>query len=665
VAQTEASTPLVVGAVVVFLVALLAEVHHVLEERVAPLLGELLQAADRQGLSTSPLARGEGGMTWPLLAAGAAFALVVLLAAGFAWRAGRRRFTRRAALLALGALVWLAWDTLGFGGGLSLPVQLLQLAIPVAVLIALRQRPFWAAGLAGGFWVGLGFLTGGGFALLLVDDDLRRADHAQYAGQWTVLLVAWTWDHLRRTDGERDDLARWSGFASLGSLGLVTLSGFAAMVLPGEAWITAPGVHLVLAVLAVAATAAHVVVCVRQRKKARAGSRIERLGLVAAVLIGAVGLHHGGAAEAPVVVASSGSLDPAWLGSASSTIGCGASTGCHVVQAAAHARGGHAQAASGFYVDVVASLVDEGGDASLCARCHDPLAALDGTAGVPSDTSEGVSCGVCHAVVDAHPERADGSYELRGEPSFAAIGAWASTAYMLVKQDVAGHAAAWGPDALADGRACAGCHELALGGVALRSTWSEWEAGGSASSCSGCHAPVVGRAFGDGRPQLDHRFLSGNVGLSGLGPDEVSERVGFLSAAVTLRAERLEGTTVVSLENVGSGHGFPAAPLDLVVYGLDGRVGGVWVSLIPSIFGETLLDADGAPLARHEIWLAHGRRGAERLSPGRSRSWSLPRSDVDAVRLVHQRLRPELITAELAAGRMLDSVVLHEVTVDG
>jgi hypothetical protein len=379
-----------------------------------------------------------------------------------------------------------------------------------------------------------------------------------------------------------------------------------------------------------------------------------------------------GPADADGAMAAGAAVDtlhPGTIGEGAQALGCGAATGCHAAQQAAWQGGAHAQAASPVYRATVSGLVAAEGTAAAgrCATCHAPAAVLAGADPHDSElAASGVGCGTCHGLAPGDGPIGDGTGTVRGDPALPAITAWQSTAYLGIKGHRREHVQTWRTPDLGTGEQCGSCHQLQVQGVAVRETHAEWEAAGAQRRCVTCHMPRTGGGPRGGR---DHAMASGNIGLAGLDADAIAERTAFLASAVSLRAEVRGGLLVARLENVGGGHGFPTAPLDLVQYQLQAEApDGSWHPLHGgSLFPQALVDADGAVLHGHELWAAAEVRGVPRIAPGETRSWTLelPAAVGEGavpVRLVHWRVAPGMQTPAMAElGANLDPVVLTEV----
>ena len=193
---------------------------------------------------------------------------------------------------------------------------------------------------------------------------------------------------------------------------------------------------------------------------------------------------------------------------------------CHRVIADEHARSRHDDAADNAVF--AAGFAREPHD--RCIACHAPTRQLRGT------THDGVSCAACHV-------RDGVVWSARSAAGY-------------------GHAVAV-DDALADERACAGCHEFdahekvdgverLLPGVPMQTTVSEWRAwraalgpGDEAKSCQDCHMPRD--VFGHAR----HDVVKG------------AHDVGALRDALVVDVEAGASGDEVVFSSRGVGHDFP------------------------------------------------------------------------------------------------------------
>lgn len=323
------------------------DAHHRVESAFAGAVGMGVSAVKGAGLGLGRAVRQGGDIGPGFVVAGLVTAALAIGAFAVLRAAPGKRFGRLVALAALVGLGVVGLDTLGYGGGVAFPLGVAVMALPTLALVALRETGFGNALLSAGFWGGFGWLVASGAALLLGSDDFvhrhRQADHAQVGLVWAPFLLAWCWDHLRRTDGERGGAIRWSGFAALALLALEGLSGVATLVLPGEAVVSQSLVHAILGGAALAATGLHVALRLvrggQRRPHGRPTPWVTGLIVVSGVLsLGASVASVPDPAPVTVRVAdgqASGTLSLATLGAGPDTIGCGSPTGCHPAQQAA------------------------------------------------------------------------------------------------------------------------------------------------------------------------------------------------------------------------------------------------------------------------------------------------------------------------------------------
>ena len=667
-------------AATIVAVGLIFDVHHLLEGPLARLIGYGVEAAAALGVTLDRHARATGQVQ-PGLLAGGLGGLAVAVTGFVALRSRRgRAFHRMLGPLAAAVLLAVAFDSLGYAAGVGLPLAAGALLLLALAVQSLRARPLGQALLSAAFWAGLAWLVTGGVALLLgLSGQHTIADHAQLGLLWTPFLVAWCVDHLQKVDGESGGALRWSGLAAVALFLLEAASGLARLLLPGEAWLAGAGVHAALGGGALLLSFLHVGLRVAgarrsarpRRPEGRPGGATAALMALAAVLsLHASWVERPDAPDAEARVAAGRAADtlhPATIGEGASALGCGAATGCHAAQQGAWEGGAHAQSASPIYSAVADQLAAESGSAAVgaCATCHAPAAVLTGTdphQGPLADT--GVGCGTCHGLQPG-TDIGNGEGMVRGDPALPSITEWQSTAYLSVKQHKREHVRTWRGSGLGSGDQCGTCHQLELQGVTVRDTHGEWEAAGAEQRCITCHMPRETEGPGSRR---DHAMASGNVGLAGLDATAVAARTAFLASAVTLEAEVRGPLLVARLQNIGSGHGFPTAPLDLVQYQLQAEApDGTWHPLHGgSLFPQTLVDVDGKALRGHELWATAALQGATRILPDEHRSWTL---EVPAavgpgpvpVRLVHWRVAPGMQTPGMAKyGANLEPVVLFE-----
>jgi len=693
---------MVYGAALGVVVAgVVAGFHQLFEAPVFAVVLWLMESADGAGVALTAARRGAGETSVPMIVAAAAFVLFALAFFLLLRRSPGRRFMSRIALVVPAIVLLVGLNTLGYGGGLALPALLLALGVPTLFMLGAGRYAVGHAFLTQGMVVGAAYLTTSGIAAALGDGGAvhlaTQAAHSQVGMLWTPFLLAWTWSHVVRTDGIREDVVRWSGFLALAGLLLVALTGLATLLMAGDSLLAQGAVHGVLGVLAWGLIVWHAVLRPSTSRPSWMGWLVAGgavcgalLGLRASLFHEDVGATGQPVAlvrptQAPSEISQNPHLDPRWLGSSGETVGCAGFLACHQTQLRGWSSSAHGHSAGSIYSAVAARLVDEEGPAAaaLCAGCHDPMPLVTGalTSGstYPRAEAAHVACGICHSMVATPSPVGGGRYEVRGDPDFAITGRWRSTAYLLVKTHLDTHRRDWKPSILGSDEQCGACHQNELAGVRLVDTFREWQdfvlVDTERRGCVDCHMPRLSDDE-NGEGTRDHRFISGNISLAGLTRSDREERRLFMADVLGLEVEAARRGAnagvllTVRLTNIGSGHGFPTQPLDLTFYGFEARVdGGDWTPLHEtSLFDKKLLDASGNPLLGHELWKVAAVRGAGRIQPGEHRVWTYPldagRAETVDVRLVHQRLRNDFITEAMRAeGVMLDPVVVLEAAV--
>ncbi|MEE2828313.1 MAG: multiheme c-type cytochrome, partial [Myxococcota bacterium] len=309
-------------------------------------------------------------------------------------------------------------------------------------------------------------------------------------------------------------------------------------------------------------------------------------------------------------------LDEEAIGNSAS---CGLS-GCHEILTRQWEGSAHRFAADNdLYRAVIKEFVAERGaaEAAFCANCHDPVRVFSGTVeeayadGTPPP-GDGVSCVVCHAVVDT-PSVGNGVMTLRQPRAYP--GRSPEQVQRNIRLDPRAHR----QDLVSNFRmsnptlSCASCHLLQLGpdmGATttdtIQTAYQPASVGPDVLACTDCHMPTLtfDRSFeqamydhflsGMGldlglyvsHPDADPEaiklarentvsFLAGTLDLEGLTGEkriyEISdETMGVLrdsgAVGITLDARRLRADLLevdVETSNHRSGHPFPIGPFDL------------------------------------------------------------------------------------------------------
>lgn len=262
-----------------------------------------------------------------------------------------------------------------------------------------------------------------------------------------------------------------------------------------------------------------------------------------------------------------------------------------------------------------------------CLWCHAPVALVNDDYALEQPiTREGVTCDFCHTVADVDMSKAGNPFTLdpgpvkRGPLEFAKSD-FHQTAYSVLHKSSA--------------LLCASCHEWRNAqGVAVLSTWSEWQAGPYAArgqTCQECHMPMVpGETVSEGltasqrRVNL-HRTMGGSSAAklrSGLDLDLTALSVTGSSASIQTK-----------VTNTGVGHAVPGGlgndQLVLVV-GVDAG-GDRLAHRQERVYQRQLRDADGKTLSRiSDLFLRAASVGEDsRIGPLETRTerFTLPLPD--------------------------------------
>lgn len=165
-----------------------------------------------------------------------------------------------------------------------------------------------------------------------------------------------------------------------------------------------------------------------------------------------------------------------------------------------------------------------------CFACHSPLASA-------ADSSDGVSCEVCH-FVESVGNIGNGDFAL------------SSDGVVRAPLGVEAPHPSVASDLLTDSLFCAACHEQyhPVTGVLLQSTYSEWLASPAASEGIGCQDCHMHDGDGTG-----HQFSASTGAKAAALGQAISVS---LQAPESLRAGD-HGMLQVTLENLGAGHSLP------------------------------------------------------------------------------------------------------------
>jgi hypothetical protein len=488
--------------------------------------------------------------------------------------------------------------------------------------------------------------------------------------------------------------ARWSGLCLTILLGWATMTGAAQPWIHRDTLFLAISAHSATGGAAVVGLALHVLSSRLWKREAPDGRARAQLGLALLVLGGGMYAVHraetvaahrdrgdaagvqmaripGNAEERRQAVEGSWfHMDQDVLRDSSS---CG-DAGCHADITDEWGGSAHRFAASnGLYRAAVDGLVAERGlaDAVFCAGCHDPERVLTGrmneySDGVPDGGSDGVSCLVCHGMIEAEGDPpSNGAFTVA-----AAVPAYPGEGEAMHKhllRDPRRHDQLLGVNRFViSPTPCKACHRLELGAdhgrtpplVLQNQVLDPWEPGADVVVCEECHLDVASRSF----DQYRHEMVGINSDLAlygGAAAQADSERVARVAEharrqagavawmpieedewprdapeppdqsrpgedvvrralGMTLEGRR-EGDVVhleTSLINQRIGHSFPSGPFDLQQVWLELRVS-VGDDVIlhrgraledgrvidpAARLGARELGADGEPLREHRLF---------------------------------------------------------------
>jgi len=349
-------------------------------------------------------------------------------------------------------------------------------------------------------------------------------------------------------------------------------------------------------------------------------------------------------------------FDAALLGGSAT---CG-SAGCHEALTRQWSGSTHRFAADNdLYGATVAQLVRErgAGEVRFCAGCHDPERALTDTVeeayadGAPPP-GEGVSCVVCHLVVD-HPDDVANGRAVYREP-VPYPGRDEATRARRIKLDPRYHRQTFAADVTVSAKLCGSCHRVKLSpamGAAIEGVVQDPFDPEGSLQCDRCHMPTNTRV-GIGMTRLyDHAMPGINLDLARYTHAPVAdapaleevrqevEALAFGDGEGVLDVE-VEGvrrgdvlTVRVTSTNRRVGHAFPLGPFDLrevwqVVVARDASGAVVWQRgevgddgrpdpEAPRL-GAVELDRAGEPLQKHRIWDVAGVRDLRVVEPTES-----------------------------------------------
>ena len=376
--------------------------------------------------------------------------------------------------------------------------------------------------------------------------------------------------------------------------------------------------------------------------------------------------------------------------------GCGS---CHVEIHTAWSKSLHSSSATdALYLKVKEQFVVERGEPAvrLCAACHAPVALITGEVGLYNRESvssqQGVSCGFCHSLESVHSD--SGGWLVNPARVRAYIGGDATAtnknlakALMYAKPRV--HQEDMLRPVLSSGEVCKACHEFKINGVAVQSTWSEFQASSFPArgvTCQSCHFSSNGNAkileageivAGRTRPHVQaHRLLGGSTMVAKVPQDNLAMLREALKLEPRLLSERLE----VKVTNTGAAHAIPTGVADLrqlwlEIRGLNSAGQQIFSSGVVDsashfaadtrVFHQVLLDDTNQPILRHDIWRAKKIALDTRIPADGSRFevFELPKSTVTVqVRLLWRDV-PSAFNKWVLGSNKLPVSILHQTQV--
>jgi hypothetical protein len=238
-----------------------------------------------------------------------------------------------------------------------------------------------------------------------------------------------------------------------------------------------------------------------------------------------------------------------------------------------------------------------------CLKCHAPMVTVSGDYAVADTiTREGVTCDFCHSITDVDLKHPATPFTLT--ESVINRKGQSGTAHGVMFSNVT-----------TSPTLCAGCHDfINVHGVRVGATYQEWLGSQHAEAgitCATCHMNGLGE--GDAKT-ADHSMGRNLSALRNAVTVTVTE---------TQKSARRLGVTV-TLASTGVGHYAPTGAanrslaLDVTTFDNHGRL----IETQRRLFGKTVVDENGAPLASDGELFLHGAKVIDdtRLKPGEARS---------------------------------------------
>lgn len=270
--------------------------------------------------------------------------------------------------------------------------------------------------------------------------------------------------------------------------------------------------------------------------------------------------------------------------------------GCHQFIFKEWAESPHRYSANPFYQKALRLAAARHGreKVRLCQGCHDPISLFSdslaqGKLVSEEGRKEGISCMICHSMKPHAKNIGNGSYTFALPQEFFRKAQKPFTSHTLRKEHLS---LFFDKQALQDPAYCGACHRVVLPkgfmgrmhDVTLQDTYTSWKKGPfhnkkhprfrEVKICQNCHMPRT--TYQERPPEFsgkapNHRFAATNAALPVLfGHRAQLEAVKrFLQddvLSVKIAEIRVSGNkcfVTVEVENKGTGHDFPAGPLDI------------------------------------------------------------------------------------------------------
>ncbi|MDH5617539.1 MAG: cytochrome c family protein [Gammaproteobacteria bacterium] len=337
------------------------------------------------------------------------------------------------------------------------------------------------------------------------------------------------------------------------------------------------------------------------------------------------------------------------------------------------------------FLDVQEALAEASGSAATrtCAGCHDPVTLLsgarDGTSirGDLLKVNEGVSCLVCHSIVETDTE-GNGGYVLQIPERYLFAGRDGSADFwnrFLIRSYPRQHIESFARPLHEESEFCAACHkqtgtpgeDTPIGLAQEQNEYDSWREGHwhhedepeKTISCRDCHMPLVAGADPiDGLQHRSHRALGSNMYIPAMldlpgGAEQAAQTILWLRGEIDIpeiadkwadgpvvamsivAPDEIESGELVNvalvLHNNKTGHDFPAGPLDILSSWIELKVednlGRTLLHLgdpagdkptldAPVVYKADWYDKRGLPVDRHDIWEVVGSSYKHTLASG-------------------------------------------------